>query len=428
MKRVHFAVLLVLATPMSMAQRPKPATAGQYRAWRAEIRKALYIPVSLPAPAPESLGRFEPMPGVVAERVTYATQFGMRVPAIVYAPAKPMAKRLPGLVIVNGHGGDKYSWYAFYSGLLYAQAGGVVVTYDPVGEGERNAEHKSRTGAHDQQIDGPHTGARMGGQMVLDVMEAVSYLRGRGDVDGARIAVAGYSMGSFIATIAGAVDPRIHALILSGGGDLDGVGGYWDSSTKLMCQARPYQALRFLGDRAAVLFALNEQRGPTYIMNGTADTVVDIPHHLEPFFADLRMRVEAITGTKKDIFETYFVPDVSHRPSWVTRPAAIWMQAKLGFPGWTSSSLAAMPETHVSEWAAANGVDIDRGSLREEREGGIRELGRGYPNIPRADLDALPLAQWQQRKAEFVYETWVERALAADGLTGAEAKAAVARK
>ncbi len=148
-------------------------------------------------------------------------------------------------MIVNGHSGDKASWYAFYSGVLYAKAGAVVVTYDPVGEYERNSNRDSDTKAHDTFVPGPEMPQRMGGQMITDVMQAVGYLAQRPDVDPTRIGVAGYSMGSFHAGIAGALDPRIHALILSGGGNFDGPGGYWDSSSKVMCQAGPYHALGF---------------------------------------------------------------------------------------------------------------------------------------------------------------------------------------
>ena len=78
----------------------------------------------------------------MAERVIYSTHYGMRVPAIVYRP-KIYQGKLPGIVLVNGHGGDKYSWYSFYSGILYARAGAVVITYDPIGEGERNVDRLS---------------------------------------------------------------------------------------------------------------------------------------------------------------------------------------------------------------------------------------------------------------------------------------------
>ena len=115
----------------------------------------------------------------------------MRVPAIVYAPARQSGKA-PAIIIVNGHGGDKYCWYAFYSGVMYARAGAVVLTYDPIGEGERNRERKSGTRAHDRRLEPPEMGRRMGGLMVTDLMQAVSYLCQRNDVDPQRIAACGY--------------------------------------------------------------------------------------------------------------------------------------------------------------------------------------------------------------------------------------------
>ena len=66
----------------------------------------------------------------------------------------------------------------------------------------------------------------------------------------------GFSMGSFITSLTGAVDPRIHSVLLVGGGDLDGPNGYWDLSHVMMCQGGPYRSLAFLGDRPAVLFTL----------------------------------------------------------------------------------------------------------------------------------------------------------------------------
>ena len=95
------------------------AAAGQhdFEAWRRQIRSALYAadrPLPLEA---SSHGRFEPEAGIVAERVTYATQHGLRVPAVLYRPV-PVKGKLPALIVVNGHGGDKFSWYAMYSGVL----------------------------------------------------------------------------------------------------------------------------------------------------------------------------------------------------------------------------------------------------------------------------------------------------------------------
>src|SRR5258706_3747252 len=202
----------------SIAQVFAPQTTGDSaRDIRRQIRSTLFVPDPAPALAAESHGTFEPEPGVIAERVTYGTQFGMRVPAIVYRP-KIHAGKLPALIVVNGHGGDKYSWYSFYSGVLYARAGAMVLTYDPIGEGERNSQRKSGTRAHDKLVDPPEMARRMSGLMINDVMQAVSYLSQRPEVDPKRIGTMGYSMGSMVTALTGAVDPRLHACVVAGGG------------------------------------------------------------------------------------------------------------------------------------------------------------------------------------------------------------------
>src|SRR5262249_19558458 len=91
---------------------------------RRQIRSTLFVPDPVPAVDAASHGKFE-------RRAGHCRRAG----------------KLPALIVVNGHGGDKYSWYAFYSGMLYARAGAVVLTYDPIGEGERNSQRKSGTRA-----------------------------------------------------------------------------------------------------------------------------------------------------------------------------------------------------------------------------------------------------------------------------------------
>ncbi len=394
----------------------KPADQRQFDQWRREIKQALFIPNPLPPIATQNYGSFSPAVGVVAERVTYATLYGMRVPAIVYRPAKARG-RLPGLVVVNGHSGDKTAWYAYYAGILYARAGAVVVTYDPVGEDERNSGRLSETKAHDTFVPGAQMPERMGGQMIADIMQAVGYLAQSSDVDPARIAVAGYSMGSFHAAIAGALDSRIHALVLSGGGNLDGAGGYWESSPKVMCQAGPYKALTFLGDRGAVLYALNQHRGATFIINGTADPLIVSPNTLKPFFEDLRNRSAAITGTRSGLFETFWIPGAGHRPNFVARPAALWLERQLHFPNWTESSIQNMDEVHISEWAAQTGAHIGRTFATEASEGGVHALAANVPSLLREQLQAVSTENWEQHKSDYIWESWVERARSASQST-----------
>lgn len=379
---------------------------------RKQIENRLHIPQPLPKLESKSYGHFSPAAGVAADRVSYATDYGLRVPAIVYHAAGATITKHPALIVVNGHGGDKSSWYAYWAGILYARAGAVVLTYDPIGEYERNTERRSNTNQHDEVIAPDDMARRMAGLMATDVMQAAGYLGERQDVDPKRIAVMGYSMGSFISSIACAVDTRIHACVLAGGGDLDGTGGVWDSSDK-MCQGIPYQSLRFLGDRAAVLFALNAKRGPTLVWNGSSDEVVDIPHHGEDFFEDLRKRTIAELGGSKDIFDFGFTPDGGHRPYFLTRPVALWLEEKLKFPNWTKKDIEGMSETRILDWAAKNNLKTPASLSNAHDEGGTMALGNDIPVVSRDDLHALPEAVWDSQRESYVYETWVDRAKAA---------------
>lgn len=405
-----WAIILACACVRAHAQ---PATANQVKLWRAQMRHALYIPDPLPATNPQSYGSFTPTPGVVAERVTYRTAYNLRVPAIVYRPATRPVQKMPAIVVVNGHGADKSSWYSYYTGILYARAGAVVLTYDPIGEGERNDEHKDFTGEHDKLIsDPPSMPVRMGGLMITDILQAVSYVAGRPDVDAHRIAVLGFSMGSFQSALAGALDPRIHALLLVGGGDLDGPGGYWDSGHAIMCQAAPYQALNFVGDRPAVLYTMSARRGSTFIINGTNDTVVDIPHHAQDFFEAMRQRVIALNGSDQGVFTTYFDPGASHRPSWMTRTAAEWLDQQLHFPNWPQGSIAKLPVTSIRDWAASVGYPLTKSYAREDRDAGIQAIAADVPLLTSTQTDVLGRSAWEVLKTDFIYATWVERATA----------------
>jgi len=388
--------------------------------WRREIRRQLDVPDVLPKLDAKVWSTFSPVEGVLADRVTYATADGMIVPAIVYRPDPKLVKgkgKLPGIVVVNGHGGDKFSWYAFYSGMMFARAGAVVVTYDPIGEGERNIEKKSRAGSHDKDVTPPDGvpkddwGRRLAGLMQVDLMQAVSYLDAQPEVDPKRIAVVGYSMGAFIAGLNAAYDTRVHAVVLSGGGVYDGPGGYYDSN-KLPCQGPPYRSLMVLGDRGAVLFALSAARGPMYIMNGSSDTVMDIPHHGPEWFEGVRARAIALRGTDKDMFTTIFYPGISHRTSWVNRDGVAWLNEQLHFPLWSAKDIASMPVTHVSTWAKENGVDITRNYIREDREGGLDALATGFPGIKREDLMVLSESEWEARKDRLTYEAWAAKTMA----------------
>jgi hypothetical protein len=247
--------------------------------------------------------------------------------------------------------------------------------------------------------------------MMTDVMQAVSYLSQRPEVDARRIGAMGYSMGSFVLSLACAVETRLRACVLVGGGNLDGPGEYWDKS-KPMCQGIPYQSLAFLGDRAAAVYALHASRGPTLVYNGLQDGTVSITTHGKPFFDDLYRRTEELRGSSKGLFQYEFT-EGAHRPYFVTRPVAGWLEGQLDFPNWTEADIAALPVTHISEWAKANGVELDRLYSSEDREGGTPALGTGIPALSRKDLSVFTSEQWEGEKDRLIHESWLKQAKAA---------------
>ena len=428
MKR-RFAILL-LAVSVTAAAQPSKHSPSQFALWRSEMRHALYIPDVLPPLEPKVWSTFSPMPGVLADRVTYRTADGMLVPAIVYRPEHAKGK-LPGIVVVNGHGGDKYSWYAFYSGMMFAQAGAEVVTYDPIGEGERNVERKSRTGAHDQIIPVPagvnpdDPGDHLAGLMQVDLMQAVSYLAQRPEVDPQRIAVLGFSMGAFVSGIAGALDPRIHAVLLSGGGTFDDEadGGKSYDIGKLPCQAAPWHTFKILGPefhrRGAILYALNAQRGPMLVENGSEDTVMDIPHRGPEWFAAMRdlARKTALaaggdpTRVDPNLFTTHVDPGKSHRPAWVERYAVEWLNDQLHFANWNDAGIQKMPtDPHcgLDRQEQHSVVHLQRLPARRPRRR-PRSPRQQHPRLAARAAERLTRFRLAAPETELTYASWAAK-------------------
>jgi hypothetical protein len=181
-----------------------------------------------------------------------------------------------------------------------------------------------------------------------------------------------------------------------------------------MCQAAPYKALQPLGDRGAVLFTLNARRGDTFILNGTADTVVAIPTHGPGFFAALRQRVLALNGGEHtrhgSVFTTYFDPGASHRPSWITPRAAEWLNRELAFPNWRNQNIDQLPTIKIANWATQTHARMTKNYDREDRDYGIIALAADVPALTAAQLDVLPRAEWEQHKTDLIYANWLQRA------------------
>ena len=158
-----------------------------------------------------------------------------------------------------------------------------------------------------------------------------------------------------------------------------------------------------------MIYALHASRGPTLVYNGLQDTTVSITTHGPDFFAELHRRTAELRGARQGVFEYDFTTG-AHRPYFVTKPVVRWLNRQLAFPNWTDEEIQAMPTTHISEWAHANGVELDKLYASEDREGGAQAVGIGVPALSRDDLSVFPRERWETQKGRMIYEAWLKAA------------------
>lgn len=149
------------------------------------------------------------------------------------------------------------------------------------------------------------------------------------------------------------------------------------------------------------------------VMNGDADTVMDMAHHGPDWFASIRDRAISLRGTDRNMFTSIRYPGISHRTSWVNRDGVAWLAHQIHFANWTDADIASQPTTHISTWARDNDVDITSNYIREDREGGLDALGSNLPAITRDDLMVLPSKDWEALKDRLTYRSWAQRTMAA---------------
>jgi hypothetical protein len=86
------------------------------------------------------------------------------------------------------------------------------------------------------------------------------------------------------------------------------------------------------------------------------------------------------------------------------------LEQHFDFPNWTKTDISHMDTTHISRWAEANAVSLDRGYASEDREGGTPALGTDIPGVSRSDLSVFTPEHWESQNATLLYETWVQKA------------------
>ena len=198
-------------TQETQARLPKADSADAWAARREELRNKLLSSLGL-EPLPErtplnakNTGTLDD-PDYSIEKTVYEAWPGIPVPAHLYLP-KNTPRPMPCVLYVLGHwygGKSEKDPRAFCAGM--ARHGVAVLTFDPMGQGERFApdEHGHRFPIL--------AGLSQEGFMVWESMRAVDYLTTRPDIDATRIGITGASGGGLNTVFTAAVDERFAAV------------------------------------------------------------------------------------------------------------------------------------------------------------------------------------------------------------------------
>jgi len=165
---------------------------------------------------PHITGRIQ-MSGFHIEKLVFESLPGIHVTALLYVP-DGNTKKDPAVLVPSGHSPDGKAYYQALCQRL-VQRGYFVISWDPVGQGERSqfwdaTNHKTRYNL----ICAEHAvlgnlaylaGTNLARWEVWDGIRAVDYLLTRPEVDPDRINITGTSGGGFQTALIAALDPRI---------------------------------------------------------------------------------------------------------------------------------------------------------------------------------------------------------------------------
>ncbi len=194
-------------------RRTEPASKEEWAERRKGIADALQDTLGL-KPWPERTplnarvaGRAE-RDGYTIENVVFESRPGFYVTANVYSP-KGGPERKPAVVVVPGHAmaeGKNYPLYRMGQLALVAH-GFVVLSYDPIGQGERRLPGYSHAVGYPALM----VGWTNEGFITWDTIRAVDYLVSRPDVDPKRLGLTGNSGGGENTFYAMPMEPRFAA-------------------------------------------------------------------------------------------------------------------------------------------------------------------------------------------------------------------------
>src|SRR6476661_4446551 len=222
--------LLALATEQEKKRRARFAavkTAADLEALQKDLRqKFLGLLDGLPEPAgpppAKATGRIE-ADDYTIDKLAYESLPGYFVSALLYLPKKRDGK-VPGVLSPCGHsavGKAEPTYQTLHINL--AKRGYAVLTYDPVGQGERSQFwDRDRGRSRFNLACGEHAvlgnplyllGTSLARYRIWDGMRGLDYLAARPEVDPKRLGCVGNSGGGTLTSYIAALDPRVVAAV-----------------------------------------------------------------------------------------------------------------------------------------------------------------------------------------------------------------------
>lgn len=185
------------ARPRGLAARPFERAEAPRRLedWRRTLRKLLALPEGACAPVrAETRAKLEHQ-GFPAERLVIETAPGVLVPAILLLPAR-RAARAPAAMLLSERGKQTLLTEAWPEVRALLEGGVAVFAPDLRGIGETAADDDLTYMGDETSLNGYsyRIGTPLLGLRVCDVLCCAAYLRGREDLDPARLGIAGLSL------------------------------------------------------------------------------------------------------------------------------------------------------------------------------------------------------------------------------------------
>lgn len=221
-------------------------------------------------------------------KVLYDSQPNFPVTALLYLPdsqALATGGKLPAVVMAPGHAASGKAG-DYQMAATFARNGFAVLSYDPIGQGERiqylDPAHPGvdlatrSTGEHGEAgLQPTLIGDAVARYFAWDGMRAVDYLLSRPEIDANEIGAFGCSGGGAMTALLGGVDPRVHAVATA---------CYFTSFDALLPSIGPQDA---------------EQSIPGFIAGGPqANLPLGFPDWIEAYAP----RPYAMVGTVSDMF------------------------------------------------------------------------------------------------------------------------------